>query len=136
MILDAKPILWATTLILAIPVVGAGVAGALGTVGLAELGGFYVGCALLLGNLVLGAALVQRMSASMSRGEDASLAFMALSAKTLVLFASFGLCGWLLGMGPVVSGAVATFTSFTIAVLLAPLFSNPNPSNLNHVEAA
>lgn len=126
MIIDAKPLLWATSLILALVVLGAVVAGVQGSVSFENLGGFLAGSALLLGNLFLGAALVQRMSATMSRGDDASLAFMALFAKTLVLFASFLGFGALLGMGPVVSGAVATIVSFTIAVLLAPLFTNPD----------
>lgn len=124
MITDAKPLLWATGLILTLAVgVGAVATVVEDQLTIEAFGGFLAGAGLLWVNLAIGAALVESVTQVMTRGGNPALGTLALMAKTGLLFASFLGLGSLLGMGPVVFGAIVTLGSFGLAVVTVPLFA-------------
>lgn len=124
MITDAKPLLWATAPVLVLVACVAGVVSVVDPrISIAMYGAFLAGAALLWVNLALGAALVESVTSVLARGGNPSLGAAALMVKTGFLFVCFLGLGQLLGMLPVVLGAMATVGSFGVAIVTVPILA-------------
>ena len=124
MITDAKPLLWATALVLALAAGAAGVVSVVDPrISIEMYGAFLAGAALLWVNLTVGAAIVESLTDAMARGGNPALGGFALLVKTGFLFVCFLGFGQLLGMVPVVLGAMATVGSFGVAIVTVPILA-------------